>query len=154
MKKKMAKKKIKHEGRPSKLTDVIQSKIVKAIRAGNYIETAAAYAGISKTTLYKWMQKGSRKEAPRYAAFVNAVERALAESEVRDVMTIGTAAERGDWRAAAWRLERKNYERWGKREVYDLNLDGEMEISESPKVLTREEAELLEMIEDKDESGD
>jgi len=42
--------------RPTKLTPAVQKKIVDAIKAGNYMETAAAYAGISKQTLYNWTQ--------------------------------------------------------------------------------------------------
>ena len=42
------------EGRPTKLTSELQSRIVQAIQAGNYIETAAAYVGISKNTLFLW----------------------------------------------------------------------------------------------------
>ena len=38
-------------GRPTKLTPDVQEKIVQAIRAGNYIETAAAYAGVR---MYVW----------------------------------------------------------------------------------------------------
>lgn len=116
-------------GRPTKLTSEIQNKIVTAIRAGNYIETAAAYAGISKNTLYDWLKRGAREkerlernprarikksEAP-YVEFSDAVEKAMAEAEIRDVAIIAKAAEE-NWQAAAWRLERKYPERWGRRE--------------------------------------
>lgn len=116
--------------RPTKLTPELQEKICQAIRAGNYIETAAAYAGISKVTLHEWMRRGRRetervekaegrakvrkKEAP-FVGFLNSVEKALAEAEVRDVFIIGKAAEE-NWQAAAWRLERKFPDRWGRRE--------------------------------------
>lgn len=115
-------------GRPTKLNQGVQQKIVTAIRAGNYIETAAAYAGINKTTLYDWLKRGAReqerfrknpkarvrkREAP-YVEFSNAVEKALAEAEIRDVAIIGKAAEE-QWQAAAWRLERKFPKRWGRQ---------------------------------------
>lgn len=103
--------------------------IVQAVRAGNYIETAAAYAGVAKSTLYDWMKRGARErqrlernpkarakksEAP-YVEFSNAIQKALAESEMFDVATIGRAS-RDNWQAAAWRLERKFPERWGRKE--------------------------------------
>ena len=105
----------------TKLNDELQEHIVKTLRAGNYIETAAAYAGVSKQSIYNWMHLGREalkdekptKEQLVYVNFLDAVERALAESEIRDVMTIAQAAELGDWRAAAWRLERKCMQRWG-----------------------------------------
>jgi hypothetical protein len=125
--------------RPIKLTPEVQQKIVEAIKMGNYIETAAAYAGISKNTLYDWMKRGAREkdriagtnrkpkatEAP-FVEFSDAVEKALAAAEIRDVMLIGKAAET-QWQAAAWRLERKFPDRWGRKER--LEVAAEVDVS-------------------------
>jgi len=43
--------------RPTKLNFNTHNKIITAIRAGNYIETAAAYAGVNKSTLYEWLKR-------------------------------------------------------------------------------------------------
>jgi len=104
-------------GRPTKLTPELQRKITDAIRAGNYMETAAAYAGIHKDTLYAWLKRGARDKSPKspYRQFSDAVEKALAEAEVRDVALIAKAAEK-EWQAAAWRLERKFPDRWGRKD--------------------------------------
>lgn len=127
-------------GRPkgsSKLNKDVQDKIVSAIRLGNYIETAAAYAGINKDTLYDWLKRGQREkekkakdpnyQIPKYerkfVAFSDAVEKALAEAEMRDVMIIYEAAKE-QWQAAAWRLERKFPDRWGRK----LNVEGKQEL--------------------------
>ena len=113
-------------GRPTKISNEITHKIITAIRAGNYIETASAYAGINKSTLYDWLKRGERekqrvaqnhrykirKSEKPYVEFSNAVEKALAEAEVRDVAIIGKASEE-QWQAAAWRLERKFPDRCG-----------------------------------------
>ena len=48
-------------GRPTKLNEDITEEIVKAIKLGNYLETAAAYVGISKSTLYDWLRRGKRE---------------------------------------------------------------------------------------------
>ena len=125
-------------GRPTKLNFDTHNKIISAIRAGNYIETAAAYAGINKSTLYDWLKRGEREKQrvaqnPRYkirkseipyVEFSNAVEKALAEAEVRDVAIIAKAAEE-QWQAAAWRLERKFPDRWGRK---NLNIEHSGEI--------------------------
>ena len=117
-------------GRPTKLNFDTHNKIITAIRAGNYIETAAAYAGINKSTLYDWLKRGEREKQrvaknPRYkirksekpyVEFSNAVEKALAEAEIRDVAIIGKAAEE-QWQAAAWRLERKFPHKWGRKVI-------------------------------------
>ena len=116
--------------RPTKLNKDIQNKIVTAIKMGNYIETAAAVAGINKTTLYDWLKRGERekqrvendsrkkirKSEAIYVEFSNAVEKALAEAEARDVMLISKAANT-QWQAAAWRLERKFPDRWGRKVI-------------------------------------
>ena len=116
--------------RPTKLNSITHDKIVKAIQAGNYIETAAAYAGISKNTLYEWLRRGQREKDrvaknPRFkikkaeelfVKFADAVEKALAEAEMRDVVIIGKAAEE-QWQAAAWRLERKFPHKWGRKVI-------------------------------------
>lgn len=106
----------KKPGRPEKLTPELQQKIVDAIRMGAYIETAAAYAGINKSTLYDWMKRGARAKSGKYKEFSNAVEKALAESEMRDLAVIAKAS-RENWQAAAWRLERKFPDRWGRRKA-------------------------------------
>jgi hypothetical protein len=49
-----------------------------------------------------------------YRKFLAAVEKAQAESESRDVALIAKAATE-DWKAAAWRLERKAPRRYGPR---------------------------------------
>lgn len=114
-------------GRPIKLTPDLQKQITDVIRAGNYIETAAAFAGLHKSTLYDWMKRGAKerqrvagtnkrmlkKELP-FVEFSDAIEKALAESEVRDVMRVGEAS-KTDWKAAAWRLERKFPQKWGRK---------------------------------------
>ena len=128
--------------RPTKLNFDTHNKIITAIRAGNYIETAAAYAGINKSTLYEWLKRGEREKQrvaknPRYrirksekiyVEFSNAVEKALAEAEIRDVAIIAKAAEE-QWQAAAWRLERKFPDRWGRKKFdIDMKHSGDIEV--------------------------
>lgn len=154
-------------GRPSKLTPKIQEEILRVIKSGNYIETACAYVGINKSTFYEWLKRGAREKDrvaknPRakvrksekpYVDFSNAVEKALAQAEIRDVAIIGKAAEE-NWQAAAWRLERKFPERWGRKEKYALEHTGKdggpIETSHTEQIdlsnLTDKELEQLERI--------
>lgn len=109
------------KGRPTSLTPALQSKVISAIKAGAYVETAAAFAGISKDTFYAWLRKGA-KESPGqpYREFSDAVEEAQVFSELNDLRVIDQAAAKGQWQAAAWRLERKFPQRWGRRQEVDL----------------------------------
>lgn len=108
--------------RPTKLTPELQEKIVKAVKAGNYIETAAAFAGISKQTLYDWMKRGNDATRGAYREFLDAMEKALAEAEMFDVYQITRAAQAGNWQAAAWRLERKFPTKYGHARKHDAEM--------------------------------
>ena len=124
-------------GRPNKLTKEIEEELVRVIRSGNYIETACAYVGINKTTFYDWMKKGARekdrvekepkarvrKEMKPFVELSNAIEKALAHAEIRDVAIIGKSAET-NWQAAAWRLERKFPDKWGRKDRQYLEHSG------------------------------
>ena len=119
--------------RPHKLDEDKIARVVEALRAGNYMETAAAYAGISKSILYKWLANGrevrqkvakggiaSDLEA-KQLELLDAVEKARAEAEVRNVHLIQQAAQGGTWQAAAWFLERSHPGKWGRREKVEMS---------------------------------
>jgi len=123
-------------GRPTKLTPEVQDAILRALRAGNYMETAAAFGGVHKDTLYDWLKRGRAdivkgKEDGLYASFVRALDKAVADGEVRDVAIIAEAAQGRpaqldrdgnviraavppQWTASAWRLERRWPKKWGR----------------------------------------
>ena len=126
-----------------RLTDEVMKKICNSLRAGAYIETACALAGVSKVSLYAWLKKGNDKPNSIYGEFLNAVDKAQAEAEMRDLINIDNSAmgrkyeyerdangklvmnQNGDpilitqgqqasWQASAWRLERKHPKKWGR----------------------------------------
>ncbi len=99
-------------GRPTKFTEETRKKILWALRLGNYRKTAAEYAAISERTLGDWLYKGSEEEAGEYADFHNDVPEAEQAAEVRALGVIQQAANNGQWKAAAWFLERKFPERY------------------------------------------
>lgn len=108
-------------GRHSKLTTETHNKIVTALKAGNYIETAARYAGVDPGTVHRWLQKGLAEDAPdEYRDFREAVETARAEAEARNVALIQQAANAGTWQAAAWYLERTASHRWGRKQTVEV----------------------------------
>ncbi|HEX4952683.1 MAG TPA: hypothetical protein VF017_04725 [Thermoanaerobaculia bacterium] len=109
----------KRTGRPSKLTPEVQDRIVSAIRAGNYAQVAAGFAGIGESTFYRWMEQGERAEDGAFREFRDAVKRAEHEAEVRAVAII-QAQMPIHWQAAMTYLERKFPTRWGRRERVDV----------------------------------
>lgn len=110
-------------GRPTKFTPETKEKILTALRAGNYRQVACRYAGISHQTLRNWINRAEEGD-PAYVEFVEALEKAEADAEVADLALIRRAAGDGAWQAAAWIRERKNPERWGRRERTQVELSG------------------------------
>lgn len=122
-----------------KLDDDLISRLADVVRAGNYIDVAASYLGISRQSFYRWMREGrdidrtiesgaaTEDSLDDYSRLRLRLSReldlALATAEVRDLALIGRAAEE-NWTAAAWRLERKYPDRYGKR-VAVANADGQ-----------------------------
>lgn len=98
-------------GRPSKRTPEREAKILEALRAGNTIRAACAYAGINQDTFTAWKK--------RYPDFSDAVQKAEADAEVRNVAIIQKAAAT-TWTAAAWWLERRKHGDWRQRQTIDL----------------------------------
>lgn len=105
--------------RPSKLTAEVQGRIVAAIRAGNYAEAAAQSAGISASTLYRWLARGELEASGPFRQFREAVVLAEAEAEVHAVAVIRRAMP-DDWRAALAYLERRHPGRWRQRQTTEL----------------------------------
>tara|TARA_R100000664_G_scaffold34236_1_gene55479 strand:- start:6368 stop:6841 length:474 start_codon:yes stop_codon:yes gene_type:complete len=115
-------------GAPVKLTPEVIRTLVNALQAGAYVETAVAHANISKTSYYEWIKKGGaermrlekglkpRKTFGLFLDLLNAVEKAQADAELRDLAIISKASTE-DWRASAWKLERRNPSKWGRQRI-------------------------------------
>lgn len=133
------------KGTTPKLTDKLIQELTLLLKRGAYVESAAAACGISKDTLYRWLKKGKRDENQSLEKKLSdAVMIAMAEAEMKDLEVIDKAAQgspdkfltdengklildgRGkpiieefgltpNWKASAWRLERKFPERWGRK---------------------------------------
>ena len=141
-------KKVSKVGRPTDCTPAVIKKITNAMVAGAYIETAAAYAQVSKEALHSWLRKGREKPDSIYGEFVHAVDKAIADCELRDLMNIDKAAMGGEptymrdknggivfsengkpivlkpgmapnWSASAWRLERRFARKYAKLEMVE-----------------------------------
>lgn len=96
-------------GRPPKLTPEVQGEIVNAIVAGATYKAAAEYAGVSYESFNLWMKRPGRM----YLQFSQAVTRANARARVNLLARIQQSAKDGDWRAAAWILERRFRDEYG-----------------------------------------
>jgi len=112
-----------------KLDERRQERLLEALRAGNYIETACAYAGVSKSSFYNYLAQGRKArdiadptDQDKWAMeLLDAVEKARADAEIRNVHLIQQAAQGGTWQAAAWFLERSMPQKWARREKVEMS---------------------------------
>jgi len=103
-------------GRPSSFNEETIDRVLEGIRQGLSYAQAAAYAGISYSTLNRWRIIGQQEDAePEFRKFWKAFQQANGEASFRLLGNINDAANRGDWKAAGWILERRFPEQWSNR---------------------------------------
>jgi transposase len=146
-------------GRPDGLTEAAADRIVNALRAGAYTAEAAAHAGVSVRTFQRWRARGEQADAEeRYRTFAERAAKAEAEAKVFAIGIVRTAMSQ-DWRAAAWLLEHRWPQEWGRRNVEVTGPEGgPVEVQEAGRwdlgALSDEELELLETLRKKASDGD
>ena len=106
-------------GRPSKLTKETTDRLTRALALGAGIEEACIWAKIGRTSFYRWLEIGEHHDAEerdsQHRGFYLQIKRILAEAEIYSLQVIARAESEGNWRAAAWRLERRFPTKWGSR---------------------------------------
>lgn len=102
--------------RPTKLTDATQARFLEALELGLPYELCSEYAGISATTFYDWMNRGKAEPGSRHAEFSDAVKAAQGASAASAMARIREASDNGQWQAAAWILERRFPQHFGRRQ--------------------------------------
>lgn len=135
-------------GRPTALTPELQNKICNALRLGCYIETAVTANGVSKQAFYNWLKRGNRQKKGIYREFVDAVQKAMADAEIRDLLKIDKASDT-NWQAAAWKLERKFPKKWGRREMVRLSTGEDEDFQSDEENIHADVVDVIEQIEAK-----
>jgi hypothetical protein len=95
------------KGRPTKCTPETVGKLTQAIQLGATYELACNYAGIDYSTFARWMNE--KRD------FREAIKEAEGKASVVWLAKIEQAASEGNWQAAAWKLERRYPEQYGRR---------------------------------------
>ena len=93
-------------------------RLLTAVKAGTDLDTSAHYAGLSVQEVYRWIELGNIENDKRNSGkahdknfdeqvkFWLDLTTARAEAIVRNVASVQQAASNGEWKAAAWWLER------------------------------------------------
>lgn len=105
--------------RRTKFTPDVQQRIVDAISLGATYEQAANYGGIAYQTFHVWMDT-----KPEFSEAIKAAE---GKAVVMWLAKIEQAASDGNWQAAAWKLERRYPQDYG-RNVQEQQHSGEINI--------------------------
>lgn len=95
--------------RPTTYSEELAAQICEALKLGAPLEVAAEAAGVSYETAEDWRK--------RYEAFDMRVGQALAEGIINALRHIEAAAANGQWQAAAWLLERRYPQIYGRQTV-------------------------------------
>lgn len=89
-----------------KLTPDVQKRICDAIAIGATYDLAAKYGGVAYETFRRWRENNR--------AFCAAIEEAEGRGAIGWLAKIERAANEGSWQAAAWKLERRYPEDYGR----------------------------------------
>jgi transposase len=95
--------------RKTKLTPDTIQRITQAIAMGATYELASKYGGIHESTFYEWMNTKNE--------FSDAVKKAEGQAAVGWLAKIEKAANEGEWQAAAWKLERRYPQSYGRKAI-------------------------------------
>lgn len=114
----------KRRGPKPGITDELTARICVAIVVGASLDGAAAACGVPPSTFWDWLKRGRAEDAiPVYRDFVDQVEQALGRFELEKSSVIDKAS-RKEWTAAAWQLERRFPDRYGRR----TRVDGQVQV--------------------------
>lgn len=101
-------------GRPCGVTDELIDRMTQLIRTGVPPSVAAGVCGLSRHTFYHWSSEKA-KPGPAYERFRQAIKRAEDEAHAARVARVIQASAES-WQAAAWYLERRYPEVWGRKD--------------------------------------
>jgi len=104
--------------RRSKLSAGLQQALCAVLSGGATRRAACAHVGIDHSQFYRWLQ--------RSATFRDAIQKAESDAELRFTTIVAQAATE-TWQAAAWWLERRRPDDFGRRDRLELDVRREAE---------------------------
>ena len=126
-------------GRKSKLTEQVRKDITGYIQMGHFTSVAAALAGVSESTLYRWLEKGRTAKSGKYREFWEAIEKSKAYAEAKYLEAVREISNderhKDRLKAATWWLERRHAGRYSPKTI----LEHQGEIGVRDRVVDLEE---------------
>ena len=107
----------------TKLTPQLQEEFCKAIENGASILGACGHVKITEKTYYNWIDKANEaKTRTKFVKFQEAVETAKMKALFNFEQVI-VSASMEHWQAAAWMLERRHPNIYGKKEKIEADVN-------------------------------
>ena len=106
-----------------KLTPELQAKFCEALENGSSILGACGYVGIDEKTYYNWIKKAKEaKTRTKYVKFKECVDTAKNKA-LHNFEQVIVSASMEHWQAAAWMLERRHSDIYGKKDKIEADLN-------------------------------
>ena len=111
-------------GRRITLNKAVRKQLVEILEAGNFQKTAYESLGIPEATYFHWLKEGEKAESKEgeltekeeiCLEFLESIKRAVQKARQVNLAVIRKAAENGSWQAAAWFLERTDFDEFGNK---------------------------------------
>lgn len=96
-------------GRPTKINEKERAEILQNLEDGASLKSAAEAAGVDYTTVYRL-----RRSDP---VFARGAKKAVQAGKMKLIRTVANA---GTWQAAAWMLERRFGEEFGRKDTLNV----------------------------------
>lgn len=142
-----------YSGRGRPPLDVMNASLIEPLvdylREGMFFKEACHLVGASPTTVRKWVQTGLRDlDAGRdtaVAEFAFRVSQAMAEAKRERIGQLNRAGENpAFWAAAAWWLERRYPQEFGRQDRVNMTLNGNLNMARAGRIeVTEEEADAI-----------
>jgi hypothetical protein len=105
----------------TKFCKEIADALCEALRKGHTYESAADVVGIHYDTFLRWRKEGEGKTCREKVQFLLDVKRAEGSMITECLDIVKQAADKGQWQAGAWLLERRHWRKYGKPADQELN---------------------------------
>lgn len=117
-----------------KLSEPRVEAILKALEYGATRTAAAGAGGVTRMTLYRWIEAD--------VTLRDEVEKAEARAEYAFTRAVADAVPK-NWQAAAWWLERRHYQDYARRDSIDVRIDIKAEIRRLSEEFGLDESALM-----------
>lgn len=133
-----------------KISKKVIDTLFQEISRGVPVKYACPIAGISRETYYSWQGKKVDESDENYELYQEFREK----TEEAKALAVASRVEKiridPSWQAAAWWLERVDYEHFGKKQSIDANVDAKVKSEDISKLF--DSAKVLKILDEESDN--